>query len=117
MSTQFILSRDINGYNGFGLMFADDKYSVELDAGVAATFTIPSSHPNWIVIFSFETGSDIWVASNAAAEVPAGNTIVATTSEHNPVARKVKAGDVLSLITSDTTAVVGITLYTVSYNM
>lgn len=113
MSTKFAMTRDINGYNGFGLMFADDKYSVTLAAATGATLTIPGNFAKWLVIFAYEPGTHVWVANNATAAVPAGATLVATTSELNPTARHVKAGDVLSLITANTTADVGVSLYAI----
>lgn len=116
MTTLFSLIRDINGYNGFGLMFADNKYSVTLAATTVATLTIPSTYQNWIAIFSFEPGTNIWVANNATAAIPAGNTIAASTSDLNPVGRFVQGADVLSLITASTTADVGILLYALSNN-
>jgi hypothetical protein len=110
MSTKFSMTRDINGYNGFGLMFADDKYSTTLASGVAQTLTIPSNASKWLAIFSYEPGGEVWVANNATAALP-GGTMAAATSEMNPTARQVKAGDILSFITPDTTLYIGITLY------
>lgn len=114
MTTKFNMTRDINGYNGFGLQFADDKYSVTLAANTAATVTIPSNFQNWLAIFCIEPGSTVWIANNHTAAVPAGNTLVATNSELNVPAKQVQGGDVLSLITADTTADVGILLYALS---
>ncbi len=37
MTTRFYMIRDINGYNGFGLPFCDDKFNVTLAVGVAQT--------------------------------------------------------------------------------
>jgi hypothetical protein len=110
MSTRFGMIRDINGYNGFGLIFADDKYNTTLAAGVAQTLTIPSNAAKWLAILAYEPGGTVWVANNATAALP-GGSMASATSELNPTARLVKAGDVLSFITSDTTLGIGITLY------
>jgi hypothetical protein len=107
----FNLTRDINGYNGFGLRFSENKYSATLTQLVTQTLTIPGDHAKWIAIFAYEDGSTIWVANNATAAVPVGATLAATTSERNPIAREVKAGDMLSFITPDATADVGVILY------
>lgn len=93
--TPFSLVRDINGYNGFGLSFSVDKYSVNLPATTDTTLTVPSRAERYIAIMSYEPGTTVWVANNATAATPAGATFAATDSELNPVARLVEAGDVL----------------------
>jgi hypothetical protein len=112
MTTKFNMTRDINGYNGFGLAFSDTNYNTTLAAGVAQSLTIPSDSAYYLVVFAFEPGATIWVADNQTAVVP-GVSFAATFSDLNPAARLVKAGDVLSFITSDTTAVIGVSLYAV----
>lgn len=112
MSIRFSMIRDINGYNGFGLPVSPDKYSATITAvGGEQTLTVAGEFSEWLVIFSFEPGTTVWVALNATAAVPAGATFAATTSEMNPTARKVKVGDVLHFITADTNADVGVILY------
>ena len=111
MTTQFILLRDINGINSFGPKFSDLKYSAALTQNTTASYTIPGVAQQWAILFSIEPGKTVWVANNATAEVPSGNTFSATTSELNPTIRWVLAGDVISFITPDTTAQVGIALY------
>lgn len=112
-SDKFAMIRDINGYNGFGLMFTNFRYSVQLTASTGATLTIPSTYSHYIAIFAIEPGNDLFIANNLTAEVPASGTISATTSEYNPIARQVNAADVLSLISPNTTCYVGITLYAI----
>lgn len=109
--TKFSMRRDINGYNGFGLKFSDNNYSVNLATATEATLTIPESAQRWLAIFSYEPGSDVWVANNAAAAIPAGAAFSVTSSQGNPVAREVNGGDVLSLITDDDNTTVGVSLY------
>jgi len=111
MATLFSLTRDCNGFNGFGLQFSDTKYSSFIDQSTDTTLTIPGDAPMGIVsnvtvnkylaIFSFEPASQVWVANNETAEIPVGNTFSVTGSELNPTARAVNAGDVLHFITSD----------------
>jgi hypothetical protein len=108
--SKFNLTRDINGYNGFGLKFCEDNQSAILAANVEQHFTVPGNYANWIAIFSYEPGASVWVADNFTAVVPSGS-LAATFSELNPTAREVKAGDVISLITSDDNVQVGICLY------
>lgn len=102
MSTKFNMTRDINGYNGFGVPFALDGMSTSLAANAEQHFTVPDNFANWIAVFSYTPGSNIFVDTITTAAVP-GSTFAATTSNLNPSARAVKAGDVLSFITSDVT--------------
>lgn len=116
MTTKFNMTRDINGYNGFGLPFADNKYSCTLTAASEKTLTAPTSpfpeYPNFLAIFSFAPGSSVWVANNATAVVP-GASFAAVSSDLNPAARYVKSADILHFITSDTSDEVGVTFYAV----
>lgn len=121
MTTKFAMTRDVNGYNGFGLAFSDTKYSATLVQNADTTLTVPqgntmgSGHSTtgnkFLAIFSFEPGSSVWVALNATAATPAGGTFAAVSSELNPTARYVSAGDVLHFKTADTSALVGVTFY------
>lgn len=109
-STYFSMTRDINGYNGFGLVPATDKQSMLLATSVAQSVTVPSNHQKWIAIFGIESGASVWVALNTTAVVPAG-AASATSSELNPTAWQVSAGDTISFITADASAQVGVKFY------
>lgn len=111
MTTKFSMTRDINGYNGFGLISADDKYSMILATNVEQHFTVPGNFQNWLAVFAYAPGSSVWTAFNNTAAFPSGS-VSSTTSELNPAGRQVKAGDVISLITNDSTNdQVGVMLY------
>lgn len=103
MSTKFNMTRDVAGYNGFGVMFAADGYKGVLAVGVEQHVSVPSNYPNWIAVFSYTPGSSIWVDGTTTAVAPVG-AFAATTADLNPSARFVTAGQVLSFITSDTTS-------------
>lgn len=113
MSTRFILTRDINGYNGFGLPPATDRYTARLTVGAADDITVPSNFENWIAILGIEPGANVWTAVNTTAAVPAGATFAASASVLNPVGIYVSAGDTISCITPDATANVSISLYAI----
>jgi len=100
MSTKFSMTRDINGYNGFGILPTYDTYNGALAANVAQTITVPANYPNWIAIFSFSPGASCFVAINDTAVVPVAGPN-ASSSVLNPSARQVKAGDTISIITGD----------------
>lgn len=110
MTTLFEMTRDINGYNGFGLNFADDNQSMLLTQDIAQSVTVPSAYGTWIAIFSIGTGSTVWVTTTGTAAAPTG-AAASTASVMNPTARKVYAGQTISLITHDTNAYVGISFY------
>ena len=112
MTTKFNMTRDINGYNGFGLQFSDTNFNTTLLAGVGQTLTIPSDNAYYLAVFAFEPGSTVWVADNQTAAVP-GGSFASTYSDLNPAARLVEAGDVLSFITADTSIVIGVSLYAI----
>lgn len=115
MSTQLAFGRDSAGYNAYAPQFASDNYSATLANAAEEKITVPSNHAVWVASFSYEPGANVWVAVNATAAIPAGGTFASTTSTLNPGARTVYAGDVLHLITDDTTADVGVTFYAISY--
>lgn len=104
--------RDNAGNNTFGLPFSDFKYNTTLVATVEQTLTIPGDTKKWLAIFSVEPGTKVWISNNATATIP-GAAFATTDCELNPVARIVRADDVLHFITSDADAQVGVTLYAI----
>lgn len=107
-STQYKLQKDVAGYNGFGLQFANQKYSASLAITTDTTLTVPTTASmgaplntvnKFLAIVQVEANLSVWSALNATAAVPAGSTFAATTSEliigGEYYAREVKAGDVM----------------------
>lgn len=123
MATKFSMVRDINGYNGFGLIPTDTAYSATLATSTDTTLVVPSinslggasnavnDEPILLAIFSFTQGADVWVSDNATATVPAGASFAATLSELNPAAWQVKGGDTLHFISAGTNVDVGVRFY------
>jgi hypothetical protein len=108
--------RDVQGYNAYAPSPSTNKYSANLSVGVASSITVPSNFQTWIVAFSYQPGTDVWVDfSGAIAIAPVGGTFSSTTSELLPGARTVQGGSTISVITSSATSEVGIVLYAVSY--
>lgn len=112
--TKFSMIRDINGYNGFGLPFSNVNYQFTVSQATPTTLTIPIDYTNCLAIFSYGVGTNVWVANNVTATLPTG-TVSATPCQQNPTARWVKSGDVLSFNTSNTTADVGVMLYSLPW--
>jgi hypothetical protein len=104
MTTKFLMTRDIAGYNGFGLCDSDVKFNALLTAGVAQSFTLPEDNDYYIVIFSPSIGGNIWVDVTTTAAAPSG-AMASTTAEHNPQARQYPKGTTVSVITEDATDV------------
>lgn len=103
MSTKLSLTRDINGYNAFGIFPTYDIYSGSLAANVAQSITVPSNNQYWLAIFTFSPGANIWVSFTTTATVP-GGTVGTGTSVLNPAGRQVMQGTTISFITSDATS-------------
>lgn len=102
-SVKFNMSRDVAGMNGFGVQWPQDGQATTLASGVAQSVTVPKNYPNWLAVFSYTPGSNIFVDGTTTAAVP-GGSFSATTAELNPSARQCTAGEVLSFITPDTTS-------------
>lgn len=91
MSTQLLFGRDVAGFNAFAPPPAADKYSATLLSGGNSTITLPTNVAQWIVSFSYQPGSLIWVAYNTTAAVPVGATFAANSSELLPGVRVLPA--------------------------
>lgn len=122
MTVRYNISGRINGVNDFGLTQATLKYSARLAATTAVTLTVPGvdsqgnfNRPNkFIAVFRYQAARDVFVSVNGTAAVPAaptGSALNAATSEMNPPAYEVKAGDVISFITRDANTDLTVTLY------
>lgn len=98
------MTRDINGYNGFGIGPTANIQGCSLAANTAQTFTAPSSTGWWIAIFSPTPGAQIFVDfTGATATLPSG-TVGAVTVALNPSARRIAGGSTFSVITPDATS-------------
>jgi hypothetical protein len=101
MSTpKFMMTRDVNGYNAFGVSQSDVIYGGTLATDTAGSFTLPSDYAKYIVIFSFTPGANVFVSSTATAATPTG-AIASRTVELNPQGRQYSKGTTISLITPD----------------
>lgn len=102
MSTKLSLTRDINGYNAFGIMPTYDVYAGSLAANAAQSVVVPSNFEYWLAVFTYSPGANIWVDFITTATVPT-TTVGSVSTVLNPAGRQVKAGSTISFITSDTT--------------
>jgi hypothetical protein len=112
MTTRYNLTRDLSGYNGFGLAMSDLNYNTTLAASTAQNFDVPEDYQTWIAIFSYEPGSSVWVAVNDTAEV-AGASFAVSNSQLNPTARLVQGGDNISCISEAADTQVCVQMYAI----
>jgi hypothetical protein len=117
MITRFKMTRDINGFNGFGRKFSNTNYQALLSGNVIDTLVIPptqdATYTNIFAIFNYQPGSPVWVSINNTVAIPTGS-FTQVTAELNPEALYLKSGDSVSFITSDATCEVGVALYAVA---
>ena len=112
--TMLNFGRDIQGMNAYAPQLSDTMYSASLLSGTDDDLTVPSSHANWIAVFSYQPGAAFWVSVNDTANNPAGATFAATTSFLLPAQLQVKAGDTISVQNNAaTTQDVGVALYAI----
>jgi hypothetical protein len=124
MTNKFSMTRDINGYNGFGLKPSDTNISATLTVSTDTTFTVPGNtqiggvnyqtKASWLAIFSIDPGDSVWVSINAVASAPAGSTFASTTSFLNPAAIEVQQGDVIHCFTTQTGVDVSVRFYSLA---
>jgi hypothetical protein len=100
MPTKLNLTKDVAGYNAFGLVPSQDSYAGLLATAAAQTITVPSEYPAYLAVMSFTPGSNIWVNFSTTAVTPSGS-IGANLNELNPAGRRVLKGSTISFITPD----------------
>jgi len=97
---------------GNTLAFSDVTATMALAAATPLSFTVPGTgDQKFTVLFEYASNSNVFVGNNVTAAVPNTGTIGATRYiEFKPACRYAIGGDVLSFITPDTTAFVGISI-------
>lgn len=115
MTTQLLVQTDITGKPTYGIAPSTDMKSILLDQDNAEEFTVPSEFRLYELHFSIDPGLRVWISYDGdAAEYPSGATFADTNSELNPSARVVPGGTVISAITPDTSAELGVAMYGIS---
>lgn len=93
-------------------IFSDTNGRFTLKATVVTTYTVPGDDSLiYQARFEYASNSNVFVGYNTTPTLPANNTVESTgTVEFKPCKRQVKGGDVLSLLSPDTTAYCGVAL-------
>ena len=106
MTTLYNVNTVLQGVNGYGTPFCDTVYTSTLAAATDTSLTVPgkaaigmasagTSRNTYLAVFSYAPNAKVWVALNGTAAVPAGAPFATSTSELNPTAKIVRAGDVI----------------------
>ncbi len=92
--------------------FSDTCLQLNLAASTAQSWTVPgTSNQFFQAYFEYASNSNVFVCNNGVATAPGGGAH--TTQQYNefkPKKRYVRGGDVLSFLTPDTTAYMGVSL-------
>lgn len=102
MSTKLSMTRDINGYNAFGIMPTYDIIAGGLAVSTEQHVTVPNNNEYWLAVFTYSPGANVWVDFTTTATVPS-TTAGSVSTVLNPSGRQVKGGSTISLITGDST--------------
>lgn len=116
MSVLLQLGRDVQGYPTKATPVSENIYSGILEQGDALSITVPSSSQVWLVEVVVQPAASVWFANNATAVAPSTAGELASASAeliccYESFQRMVKADDVLSFVTTDTTATLSVVLY------
>lgn len=97
---------------GEAINFSDTCEQFALATGDAQTYTLPGTNSKkYRLEFSYISTSNVWVGYNVAATVPGAGSKTSTSAlEFRPGIRYAIGGDVISLITPDASAYVGISV-------
>lgn len=96
--------------------WTNDCAQFALATGVALTYTVPgSANTRYSMLLTYNETSNIFVGYNVTAVTPGAGTVTTTPNiEYRPgddgTKRYVSAGDVISFITPDASAYVGLRL-------
>jgi hypothetical protein len=103
-------------YENKTVPFSDTSVRFALATNAAQTYTVPGNDTQkYQAVFKYTSTSNIFVGLNFTPTVPtAGTNETTSTEEYRPDCKYVKGGDVLSLITPDASAYVGVSLLAIS---
>lgn len=94
------------------IAFSDECAQIALNIGAPLTYTIPgTSRQKYTCLFALNSNSNVFISLNGTAITPPAGTVTTTRRlEFRPFKRYVVGGDVLSFVTPDAVAYVGVSL-------
>lgn len=94
------------------ISFSDTDAQLSLVANSVLTYTLPGDNTfRYTVLFGYASNSNVYVGLNETATIAASDSITTTENiEFKPKKRYARGGDVLSFVTPDTTAYMGISV-------
>jgi len=124
MTTQFRDLTVTQSINDFGQQPCDQIFNATLAVTTDTTLTVPATslmgnlpatqNNKFVAVIRITNGLSVWFAVNATAAAPAGATLIAATSElisGYPIAKLVKAGDVLHFLAPAANTSVSVAFY------
>lgn len=98
--------------------FSDVCFQGNLAANAAQSWTVPGTSDQYFqAYFEYNCNSNVFVCLNGTALAPGGGAhTIQQYSEYKPKKRYVRGGDVLSFVTPDTMAYMGVSLRQIQGN-
>ena len=135
----YTINPKTRGINGFGLTPPDHVQTIKFDGTNPAAFTItgdlpmgamgsigsinpignvgkaPRGRNKYIAIikYGYQVSADVWVNVNAAAVIPSTNSFVQGTTQLNPDAYEVFAGDIMNFACNVANQTISVALYNI----
>lgn len=118
MTTRYNLTHQDNAQNGWSRYVSNTNYDTTLAATTEQTLTVPGINSStyrdeYIAVITYNYDARVWLAINETATVP-GAAFATTNSillKQSQDCIRVRAGDVLHFITSDSDVELGVSFY------
>lgn len=113
---EIVLSLDAQGSSLLAPPPSDIFYGVNLAVNTNTILIVPASDSSHVwAAFSYQPGSEIWIAINNTATFPSTSSFVVLNSFPNVAQYRLKSGDQINMLNAGSaTARVGVTFYGLS---
>jgi len=112
MTVALKFAKDSQGYTTFAATPADVILNANMLNGVEDSITVPSVSAYYTVAFNYQPGTTFWVdVTGATAVAPIVGTLESATSVLNPSSYLLPAAATISVITSNDTADLSISMW------
>lgn len=128
MTTQYQKLQATDSINDFSQQFCDQVYTCTLDASSDTTLDVPGggimgnipgvANNKYVAVIRTTANKDVWVALNASAAVPGGDSFALSTSElsstGDALGKSCETGDVLHFYTTASDVNISVAFYAVA---